>query len=53
MSQCGYFHPHEGNNAWTAVKIEVIASDVSKPDYRLEMPQVDIIQISTWMTPNI
>jgi hypothetical protein len=46
-------NPHEGNNAWTAVKIEVIASDVANPDYRLEnAKQVDIIQISTWMTPN-
>ncbi|MDP4239696.1 MAG: CARDB domain-containing protein [Bacteroidota bacterium] len=46
-------NPHDGGNAWTAVKIEVAATGVANPDYRVENARaVDVIQISTWMTPN-
>lgn len=46
-------NPHDGGNAWTAIKIEVAATDVANPDYRVvNAKQVDVIQISTWMTPN-
>ncbi|MGB4415518.1 MAG: CARDB domain-containing protein, partial [Paludibacter sp.] len=46
-------NPHDGGNAWTAVKIESAATDVVNPDYRVEnAKQVDVIQISSWMAPN-
>jgi len=46
-------NPHDGGNAWTAVQLIVASTGVTNPDYRLENArQVDVIQISTWMTPN-
>jgi hypothetical protein len=46
-------NPHDGGNAWTAVQINITATGVDNPDYRLENTMtVNVIQISTWMTPN-
>lgn len=46
-------NPHDGGNAWTAVKIDIAATGVTNPDYRIEnAKQVDVVQITTWMTPN-
>jgi len=45
-------NPGDGGNAWTAVEI-INVSTVANPDYFPENTEtVNIVQISTWMTPN-
>jgi len=45
-------NPGDGGNAWTAVEINTISS-VANPDYFPENTEtVNVVQISTWMTPN-
>ena len=48
--------PNDGSNAWTAVEMIVAQTGVANPDFKTpflqNVPRVNVIQISTWMTPN-
>ncbi|MDR0506606.1 MAG: hypothetical protein LBH32_07300 [Dysgonamonadaceae bacterium] len=51
--QVAISNPGVGGNAWTAIEMTTVSSGVDNPDYTLNNPSyVDVIQISTWMTPN-